>query len=93
MKFKKNEPTTLDIVIERLTSEMHDTDQSSKEYAQLADQLVKLYKLKETDSKMRVSPDTLAIIGANLLGILIIVGHERAHIITTKAIGFVSKLK
>jgi len=41
----------------------------------------------------RISPDTLATIGANLLGIMIIIGHERAHVVTSKALGFIMKLR
>lgn len=40
-----------------------------------------------------LKPETVALIAANLLGIAIIVGHERLNVVTTKAVGFVSKLK
>lgn len=39
----------------------------------------------------KISPDTLLIVGANLLGILLILNHERLDIISTKALGFVIK--
>lgn len=50
-------------------------------------------KRHEIDKPDRVSKDTLAIIGANLAGIAIIIGYERLNVITSKAIGFVSKLR
>lgn len=40
-----------------------------------------------------VSRDTLVLAGANLLGIILIVGHERAHVVTSKAIGFIKTLR
>ena len=40
-----------------------------------------------------IKPETVALIAANLLGIAIIVGHERLNVVTTKAVGFVTKLK
>lgn len=40
-----------------------------------------------------VSRDTLVLAGANLLGIVFIVGHERAHVVTSKAIGFIKTLR
>lgn len=40
-----------------------------------------------------VGRDTLVLAGANLLGIVLIVGHERAHIVTSKALGFVKTLR
>jgi len=39
----------------------------------------------------KISPDTLLIVGANLLGILLILNYERLDIISTKALGFVIK--
>lgn len=41
----------------------------------------------------RPSTDTLLIVGANLLGILIIVGYERANVVSSKALGFVRQPK
>lgn len=67
----------------------------SKEYAQMADQLSKLYAmLKEIDPpSKKVSADTLALIAANLVGIILIIGHEHVNVITSKALGFVMKAK
>lgn len=45
--------------------------------------------LLKTDWK--VSPDTLVIVGANLLGIILILKFEQLDIITTKALSFVMK--
>lgn len=81
----------LDQAIDKLLFQMDNVNGDADEYAKMADQLVKLYKLKEVDSKKRVSPDTLAVVAGNLLGILVIVGHEKAHVMTSKAIGFVMK--
>jgi hypothetical protein len=80
---------SLDETIEQLLREMSYVPCDSDEYARMADQLQKIYVLKETDSKKRVSPDTLAIVLGNLAGVLLIVGHERVHIITSKALNFI----
>lgn len=91
---KPKEPTPLDEVIADLHQKLSVMHPITEEYSTIADQLVKLYKLrKETESLNRPSADTLALIGANLLGILIIIGHERAHVITTKALSFLARLK
>lgn len=63
----------------------------SEEYATMADQLVKLYAQKKEIPSKRVSPDTLLTVTGNLLGILIIVGHERANVITSKALNLATK--
>ena len=83
--------------IDSLLEEMSDLNGDDPEYAKMADQLTKLYALKEVDyrveSNSRVSMDTMAVVGANLAGILMIVGHERANVVTSKALSLLMKLK
>jgi hypothetical protein len=92
--FKKVDPNdalleeTITTVLNALKSEEPETDR----YAQMSTQLERLYAIKNENRSRRVSPDTLATIVANLLGIGIIVGHERTHIVTSKALGFVRKI-
>jgi hypothetical protein len=71
-------------------SEMSPTD---KGYAEALSCVERLEALRTGKSKMRVSPDTVALIIANLAGIVLILQHERAHVVVSKALGFVSKLK
>lgn len=85
------EKSGLEKAIDDLFTEMNSVNADSEEYAKMADQLVKLYKLKEVDIPRQVSPDTLAVVIGNLLGIVLIVGHERTHVVTSKALGFVMK--
>jgi hypothetical protein len=61
----------------------------SDEYAKTADQLTKLYALKEPP--FRVSADTLAIVVANVLITWSVVGHERANVVTSKFASFLMK--
>lgn len=92
--FKKVDPNdalleeTITTVLNALKSEEPETEK----YAQMSTQLERLYAIRNETRSRRVSPDTLATIIANLLGIGIIVGHERTHIVTSKALGFVRKI-
>lgn len=86
-----NKDENLQKEIDRVLTLMSEVSPGSTEYTDLADGLAKLYALKELSSKSRVSKDTLAIVAGNLAGILMIVGHEKAHVVTSKAIGFVLK--
>lgn len=61
----------------------------SDEYDQMAASVAKLYELRQKD---RLSMETLATVGTNLLGILMILNHERAHVIASKAFGLVKKI-
>lgn len=93
MIIKKNtEPTGLQKAIDNVLREMDGVTADSSEYAAMVDQLTKLYAIQDRNPN-RVSADTLATIGANLAGILLIINHERMHVVTTKALGFVSKLR
>jgi hypothetical protein len=82
----------LNETIERVLQELATEDSHTEKYAAMTDQLTKLYAIRNENRSRRVSPDTLATIAANLFGIGIIIGHERTHIITSKAFGFIRKL-
>lgn len=92
-KKSKNEDPRLEKAIIELMHEMNSVTGDSPEYAQMVKQLGKLYKIREQSASKKVSPDTIALIAGNLAGIVLIVGHERANVVTSKALGFVSKLR
>jgi hypothetical protein len=79
--------------IEHVLKDMSETNATSDEYAGLVNKLSKLYALKENNREKRVSPDTMATVLGNLVGIVMIVGHERAHVVTSKALNFVMKAR
>lgn len=89
--FKKNPiEAQLDEEILQLLKKMEEVDdKTSDDYVAMLDQMSKLYKLRQENS---ISMDTWATIGANLAGIIIILNHERAHVIATKSLGLVRKL-
>ena len=90
---KPDNKAGLENAIERALQTMANEDPASEAYAQVVSQLETLHKLKTEESKPRVSAEAVLAAGANLLGILMIVGHERTHIVTSKALGFVLKLR
>lgn len=83
--------------IDTLLAEMLEQDEDSDTYAKMIDQLLKLYSLKEVDLKVesegRINLNTLLTVSANLAGIVLIVGHERANVVTSKALTLLMKLK
>lgn len=50
-------------------------------------------KMRALDHPWRPSAETLAIVAGNLAGIAVIVLHERAHVVTSKALAFVMKAR
>lgn len=88
----KNKPSNLDHEIARLLEVLSATEPNIEKYNIVADQLVKLYKLKEVDSKSHVSPDALVSAGATITGILLVSYWEQtAHVIGSKAFGLIGK--
>lgn len=95
-KHTVKEKTGLELAIERLHSDMQAEDPDTDKYAKMADNLTKLYKLREfdkNDEQYRPSADTLTIVLGNLSAVLIIVAYEQKHVITTKATSFLQKLR
>lgn len=90
-KSDNSKPTTLDDVIDDVYSNLIGFTPDQEEYQLILDRLSKLHELKNAQRSKRVSPDTMAVVIGNLLGIGLIVGHERAHVVTSKALGFVMK--
>ena len=77
----------LDTLIERVTDDMELFGPTHEEYPQLLGELERLTVLRDgKDSKMP-SPDTLALIAGNLLGVVLIVAYEQKHVMTSKAFG------
>lgn len=90
---RKEKPTDpLDKAIEDLLYQMSTYDGFTDEYVIMADQLTKLYAIKEKKND-RVSLDTLATVGGNLAGILLIVNYEQANVLTSKALSLLLRTK
>ena len=83
----------LEEAVNRALQQLRHYDTGSEEYARTMDALVKLHKMKEEEKPSSVSKDTMAIIAANLLGIFMILTHERVNVITSKAFGLLLRPK
>lgn len=96
-KKKETEPTELDNAITDLFDGMADVSGDSAEYAAMATQLERLYKLKQSDNESKSNKlawaEVLVPSAASIAGIVMIVGHERAHVITSKALNLLMKLR
>lgn len=95
MFFKRDsaEELSLENTIAELEIDMRTKDGDSEEYATMLNRLERLYKLREKHARKRINPDTLLVVGGNLIGILIIVGYEHSHVISSKALNFAGKLR
>ena len=87
----KKEKTMLEKEIEAVLLDMKDMYVDSDEYEVALNHLSTLHEIKSKEKKWNVSPDTMAIVAGNLLGIILILKHEELNVITSKAMNFVIK--
>lgn len=91
------EPLGLQDAIDKLFVDISNVSPDSEEFALMVTNMDTLYKLKEVDAKIKSAKhekiSLWATVAANILGIGMIVGHERASVVTSKALSFVMKLK
>jgi len=96
---KKNEEELrrLEEALDRAILDLGNYPSNSKEYASIANAVKVLAEANAVDQttykRPSVSPETMATIGANLVGILMILNYERAHVLTSKAMQFIVKTK
>jgi hypothetical protein len=76
----KTEPSELDEAITIALQQLENVYAYSDEYHKIVTEVERLYALKIN-----------TIVLGNLLGIVFIVGYERANVVTSKAVGFVMK--
>lgn len=88
---KMDKRTNLEKEIDSVVKTMSEYDPCSVEYRDIATSLEILYKAKSHDRARHVSPDTIAVVAGNLFGLALILGYEKANVITSKALGFVIK--
>lgn len=63
------------------------------EYAKLLTSAERVHAMMDNKKPSPVSRETLLTVGANILGILLIIKHEDVNVITSKALGFVIRVK
>lgn len=90
---KRSDEPELQKTINELLADMRNADGASDDFKAMTKRLKELYALKESDSKRRVSPDTLAIVAGNLGCVAMIVLYESKNVMTSKALSFVTKLR
>jgi hypothetical protein len=88
---KRDKRTNIEKEIDSVLDVMRTYTANSHEYTDMARNLEMLYKAKSHETCSRISPDVIATVAGNLLGIVLILGYEKANIITSKALGFVLK--
>lgn len=76
---------------DRALRELEDQSVASEEYGAILDRIVKLHEMQMNEKPASVSPDTLAVIAANLVGIVLILHYERLNVIRSNAMRFLPR--
>ena len=80
----------LDAEIAAVLEGLQNCTELDESYYNRLDVLDKLMDLRNKQNRKFMSKENAPLI-ANLVGIAMILGHEKANVITSKAIGFVTK--
>lgn len=93
-KTEKNRPG-LEKAIDDALIELAGLQADTEEFNKVLDKIERLYKLRapEQEPAKPVSMDTIVAVAGNLAGIILIINHEKLHVISTKAVQFVGKFR
>lgn len=89
----QRKPSKLDETIDEVLQHMAGSEVDSEEHDKMMTKLERLIKLQGEEHRGGISPDTLAIVAGNLLGILTIVAYEQKHVMVSKALGLILRTK
>lgn len=84
-KYQRLIQSELERSVEALRVEMP----NSEEYKKALSIVERLHGLLDDRKPSTISKDTMLTVAANLIGIILIINHEYAHPITSKALSFV----
>lgn len=91
---KRNaENPKIDERIDELLTELEPLTGDDPAYEKTLKQIQKLHKLKDNQSKNRVSADTALLTGSNVLIAAMLIAFEKNHVISSKFQGFLTKLR
>lgn len=83
----------LDAQKKAVLQEMERVGVDSEDYPKLLKYLEALSEVEKTQSRPRVSSDTIASVIGSLLGIFIVVAYEQRHVMQTRALNLLPRIK
>jgi hypothetical protein len=88
--FKRNSiDARMDTEIHNLLDLMDQETDYSVEYKSMVTQLTKLLEIRQGS---KISKDTWVTVGTHVAGLIVLLNHERTHVITSKAFGLLKKI-
>lgn len=88
MGMRITKPSKIELERDRIVDIMSEVDPAEPEYGTMANNLLKISKASES-TKQEIDPNVAITILANLVGIIFVLGYERFHVVSSKALGMV----
>ena len=89
MDNRKQKP--FDKEVDRILALMSNMEPSSEDYKKAAESLKTLCEARAKKPAHLIEPEAIVAALSSLLGIVLILQHERLHVVTSRAISFVRK--
>lgn len=91
---RKDQPTPLDDLIEDAYAALKGMDESTEAYSEALRNLKELLEISATEKKRTTpSPEAILSAAASLAGIVLILAFEQKHVITTKSLSLLPRIK
>lgn len=88
----KKESSPLEDEIDRIHEQMQTIEPYSEEYQTLFNTFERLLKLQDEGRVgNKINPNTLLVVGGNVLCVLIVVGYEHGHVLASRALHFLTR--
>ncbi len=87
----KESKVTFQTEVDRLLVKLNELTPDSEEYVKIVKSLDVLCTARAQKANDAPSIDTLLMVGANIVGLLLVLNYEQAHILTGKAMSFILK--
>ena len=83
--------TPFDREVDRILGLMSHIDPTKDDYKKAAESLKLVCEARAKKAALPIEPEVVITAAANLLGIVLILQHERLNVVTSRAIAFVRK--
>lgn len=84
---------TFDQEVTRVLTKIEEYDPESEQYKAAVQNLKTLCEARAQKSSKTITADTVLLVAANLIGILLVLNYERMDVVTSKAMNFIIKSK
>lgn len=89
LMFGFKDQSQLELAFDRTIRDLKHHAVTSEEYRITLEVAIKLHEMISKEKQSYLSKDTMASVGANLLGIFMVIKHENVNVITSRAFNLI----